>query len=332
MGEERTEPNTSVSPDDQALVLLGDKPEDSPANKDSEDSATDDEDSEQADIGMTCQIKNLYEGRSRCDCCYNWVEEYPEDLKESLDKKLTQKYAVVVKKKKSHNKPKPLELHEIGIQSPLLKEFLQQTLLEYQNIPFALEEVIFSSPFAAFFHYLPQIKAAAANHENAEIKSHVRVLYNLLKKEFSDTVKAHEELVQNHIINFGSLWAIYQPGDLIVESDQGMYKLIKTSYETTNAGRKFQLQCRYVDWDGKRFGYGKIYKSISEFDNTVQITELPLFPLRFAKDIDQISESFLSRGRIFESLSGCYYKAYRGLATEYLSFYSFSRGQATHVS
>ena len=50
--------------------------------------------------GLTCQIKNLYQGPEKCECCVNWVEEPPAGigLSELLTRVKWGGYAVVVRK------------------------------------------------------------------------------------------------------------------------------------------------------------------------------------------------------------------------------------------
>lgn len=39
--------------------------------------------------GTECSIMRLYEGPPKCKCCINWVEEYPDNLRASIEEEST---------------------------------------------------------------------------------------------------------------------------------------------------------------------------------------------------------------------------------------------------
>ena len=105
------------------------------------------------DIEMECGIKNLYEGPPKCSCCTNWIEEYPEDLKETIEEtKNSKRHALLARHKKSHREREAMQVYQIVIQSPLLKAFLKTALKDYPPTTVGLKDLEFSQPFVAFFH------------------------------------------------------------------------------------------------------------------------------------------------------------------------------------
>jgi hypothetical protein len=104
--------------------------------------------------GMETRIKALYEGPSKCPCCINWVEEYPDDVgpkAEALED--AERCAVVMRYKKSHgNSLKTLELDSIVIQSPVLRKMLAEVFEGYPGMMFASKRVVLEAPFAPLFH------------------------------------------------------------------------------------------------------------------------------------------------------------------------------------
>jgi hypothetical protein len=82
------------------------------------------------EVGMECDIKNLYQkederGRT------TWTDKYPDNLDEAAENELTAKFAILVRNKKSFDSRKKLEIDSIVIQSPLLKTVLSTILKDY---------------------------------------------------------------------------------------------------------------------------------------------------------------------------------------------------------
>jgi hypothetical protein len=104
------------------------------------------------EIGKESSVKALYEGPQKCSCCINWVEEYPDNLKEGLlGTREIQKHAIVTKNIRNHKGTKPTALHSIDIQSPSLKKVLERVFEGYRGITPGLDNLTFSTPFQAFF-------------------------------------------------------------------------------------------------------------------------------------------------------------------------------------
>ena len=104
-------------------------------------------------LGMSGSVKKLYEGPSKCACCINWVEEYPDNLKESIESTSEAKeHALLVRVKWDHEYQRPTTIDSIVIQSPLLKSFLRSLLDGYPGISPKLDILVFEAPFRCFFH------------------------------------------------------------------------------------------------------------------------------------------------------------------------------------
>lgn len=84
--------------------------------------------------------------------------------------------------------------------------------------------------------------------------------------------------------------------------------------ETLERGKFFQLDCHYIDYDGKTFGEANAVLEIDEFRGARRIDSLGIFPLAYHEDEEQVRERLIERGRKFGSLKGMHYKFYKGLA------------------
>ncbi|KAF6820225.1 hypothetical protein CSOJ01_00928 [Colletotrichum sojae] len=88
--------------------------------------------------GEECAVQTLYEGRARCTCCTNWVEEYPRDLRAAVEQKPeVKKKALVARMRKNHDGGeggRPLVLDSVVVHSASLKETLAEVFQGYDGI------------------------------------------------------------------------------------------------------------------------------------------------------------------------------------------------------
>lgn len=101
--------------------------------------------------GSQCAIQTLYEGPPKCNCCKNWVKEYPDDLGMSVEEQpRTKEKALVVRMGKNHGHGKPLALVSVVMQSSCLKDTLCELFEGCRGITASLKRVVFTSPFRPF--------------------------------------------------------------------------------------------------------------------------------------------------------------------------------------
>ncbi|KAB2570500.1 putative inactive ATP-dependent zinc metalloprotease FTSHI 3 [Lasiodiplodia theobromae] len=143
----------------------------------------------------------LYEGPQKCLCCINWVEEYPEDIKEAAEETSDAKsHAILCRVKKSHGKArKPLELDSIVIQSPLLKSTLGDVFADYPGITTTLKEVTFNEPFWEFFYRWDALNEAQ-EHQGTDAQEHTRLLLDTLSNQLGAVHRVAQDLLQNNVI------------------------------------------------------------------------------------------------------------------------------------
>lgn len=75
------------------------------------------------------------------------------------------------------------------------------------------------------------------------------------------------------------------------------------------------MDCKYVDWDGQKFGYVGHSVVISPFDGIRPISELPIYPLRFHENESMVRKKLLTRAAKLQALCGFRYQQYDGIAS-----------------
>ncbi|KAI8629668.1 P-loop containing nucleoside triphosphate hydrolase protein [Xylariaceae sp. FL1651] len=267
--------------------------------------------------GLSCTVWNLYEGPTKCSCCFNWVEEYPNDAKEPIENSDKGKaHALVVRNKKGHGTKRPVVIHSIKIQSPLLRSILGDVFKGYPGITPGLKSLVFESPFRPFFYRLGELKAATKQHTDQKTVDHLELLYRTISEEMLDTLQGYEDMLAHGVITFAYVWTLFKPGDLVYSRVGGRDRVFLVSEETEQGQNSWEIPCKYIDWDGKKFGWDTDSLSICKFNGTARVTELAAYPLALHPHADQLRDRLLSRGRKFESLAGFHYMRYDGVAKQ----------------
>jgi hypothetical protein len=270
---------------------------------------------ELSNAGMTCDVKDLWEGKAKCSCCTNWVEEYPDDLADNPEEtEAVQKYALILRHRKSHGSTsKAMMVQTIVVQSPLLKPLLEEVFEGYEGITATLKKVTFTRPFEPFFYRWARFKKVVESQEDKTSRAHAQLLYDVLSKELDETINTHADLLSHGVITSKYLWTLFKPGDLLLCSLNGEEMMMKLQ-SSNHASGGLSLVCRYVDWNGYYFGFAFKQVVIRQFDGTKSITDLDAYPIQFNSEAGAIENRLATRGKRFEELQGYHYKMYRGFA------------------
>lgn len=124
-------------------------------------------------------------------------------------------------------------------------------------------------------------------------------------------------------INYRQAWVLFRPGDLLYTSVMGhpwLLRCVKTAYEVSNSiGPYITVSCTYTDHDGSTEGsadhsFRLIQKREFGAENPAFITDLPVYPRKFAKAEDDLEAKLEVRGRKFLDRKGASIQAYDGAA------------------
>ncbi|KAI1384131.1 P-loop containing nucleoside triphosphate hydrolase protein [Hypoxylon trugodes] len=272
-------------------------------------------------VGMKCKVKDLYEGPMTKWGDITWVEVYPENVKK-VNIEDRERYALVVKYKNSNEEDDPLRIHEITVQSPLLKSFLQAVIKDDPSL--SLKSAVLEEPFKDIFHHWTELKEAASEYHDEESIRHIQLLFDLLNKTINKAYDHYKDLTSKSLITFDYLWTLFKPGDILFEpgdSRPRMYRLLKTKHKTMplimgKVLREFKLKYLGIDTDGEKFGFQTIKVTIDDFKGIKKITDLHVYPERFMENRSHIRDQISARGRKFYSLGGIHYMLYQGTVSE----------------
>ncbi|KAM0561595.1 hypothetical protein ACHAPJ_002763 [Fusarium lateritium] len=296
------------------------KTEETPKTEDSETKESDEEKKEKVMVGLLTESKDLYAKFDK-NGDRSWTDKYPDDLEEAAENEETQKYAVIIRKKKPReaDSNKPLEIDSLVIQSPYLKRVLGKVFEDYPGIVTEVSRLKFSAPFECFVHRWDLFTAAKDDSNYDDItRSHVGLLHKIMRDELGDIIQLREDYFKNRAVAFEHAWAIFPPGCTVWGSVKGKPVAVRfdSGYyaKTQCGGMAYVMNCKGIDWDGKSMGWVDITMQVNDFPGTVPFSNLSCYPLKYHPQPEAARELLLQRGRKFESLAGYCYKAYSGTA------------------
>lgn len=277
--------------------------------------------------GMAVGCKQLYSGKEDRKGRFTWQTEIPKDLGKPAEDAESEKWAIIVRRIRVYNDPKKvLSLHSIVVQSPIIRQILEEVLEGYPGVTAALKRLEFSGRFEPLVHRWPRLREAIAHLNKkrdegdtsvGELIDHAKLLDELLVEEFSEIKEAMGDMQENGVITFQHLWTIFQPSDLVFTKNEGQdraLRLLSSAYGVDrNQQPVFWLTCVYVDFDGQRFGTQKFNLSIPSFEGTRRVNTLVAFPLNFHNQHEQLRVKLIDRGAKVEALAGSHFRNYNGI-------------------
>ncbi|EOD43698.1 ATPase AAA+ type core [Neofusicoccum parvum] len=268
--------------------------------------------------GTLARIRDLYQTKPDSNGNRSWTTAYPDDLEEPPENADAAQYALLVRHTKCYDGRRKLRVASMVIQSTLLKKVLGKVFDKYPGVTASLERLEFSAPFKPFVHRWERLIEARANETDPETKEHLELLWAVLEEELRDTISEKRDLLSNGVITYQAVWTIFEPGVLVYSNEDGVdraYALSGGSYACQPP--HFDLNVRYIDWDGEEFGYVSNCLEIPAFGGTCPITSLPVFPLHYHPELKQMKKSLTVRGRLFEAYKGYSFRAYEGVCIGY---------------
>ncbi|KAI1077949.1 hypothetical protein F5B20DRAFT_248399 [Whalleya microplaca] len=154
-----------------------------------------------------------------------------------------------------------------------------------------------------------------------EKRRHLRVLIKYLDTDHAETKKSLYPMLENGLITFDLLWALWKPNTLAYTTTYGsvdearVFKVeVAEKHYSIVRGEFYYVEGKYFEYDGKQFGFGSMAEEIPEFRGARKITNLSTYPLKYHKNEAQLRKDLIERGKKFVSLGGVHFKSHQGMA------------------
>lgn len=266
-------------------------------------------------LGMRPETKQLY----RSDDRSTWAEWDPSNIHADLEaSSYVQEFAIIVRREPHPSNNNQAALHSITIQSPLIKNVLEDTFRDFEGLNTQLKQVTFKAPFHPFYYRWHRFEKCCQNEQNPETQNHLKLLHGILSKEILPHIAAMEDFTKNNVISFDYLWTIFAPDMEVysqIDSHDRIVLLRESRYGANMSGEFFSLECRYIDCDGSKFGYVETSLEINSFDGVKKLDDLDALPAHLHPDVDELVNRLHARGLKLELLNGFHHMSYAGFYT-----------------
>ncbi|KAL4940138.1 hypothetical protein BDV06DRAFT_224376 [Aspergillus oleicola] len=149
---------------------------------------------------------------------------------------------------------------------------------------------------------------------------HLKVLIKYLDTDYAETKKTLYPLLEANTITFDLLWALFKPNTIAYAPTYGNQdepRAFKIEYATKESsfmkGQWYNIEGRYLEYDGKTFGMGTMAAEVEAFKGARKITSLGCYPLKYHREADEIKTKLIERGKKFVALRGMNYRFHKGM-------------------
>lgn len=261
--------------------------------------------------GMRPSIQPLYRSTDRSP----WTTTPPPPSKETAATSHSQECALLARYAPHPSADNKSALYSMTVQSPLLSAILRKTFDGYEGISVDLKEITFEAPFREWYYRWHIFSALFDEEVDEEVKEHLELLHSVIAPEILPHVERMRDLVAHGVVSFGCLWMIFTPEmevyTLIAGQDRAL-RVKSSRYGASMSGEYFVLECRYVDCDGKVFGFADTEVEIMSFKGVKRIVELEGYPAHLHPDVGKLVETLHGRGLKREISRGVQHVEYSG--------------------
>ncbi|KAK8905384.1 hypothetical protein QC760_006570 [Botrytis cinerea] len=223
----------------------------------------------------------------------------------------------------------------VDIKSKLLKEALTEAMDGVKGVSF-VEETPCIDPNLLFL-YLEDLRQSCKKLKNKKVtekkgkkkikkrnetkRKHLKVLLKYLDKDYASTKKTLYPMLENGIITFDLLWALYKPNTLAYTTTYGTadepraFEIeLAEKIASFMKGTWYNIEGKYLEYDGKTWGMGTMDCDVPAFKGARKITSLNCYPLKYHKNEAKLRTELIERGKKFVALQGVHYKSHKGMA------------------
>lgn len=223
----------------------------------------------------------------------------------------------------------------VDIKSKLIKEALSDVMDGVKGVSL-VEETPSIDPNLLFLYLedlrksLKELRAKVKGGEKMKKKikkrnelkiQHVKVLIKYLDKDYAEVKKTLYPMLESGLITFDLLWALYKPNTLAYTTTYGTPdepRAFKIEYAEKEfsfmKGEWYCIEGRYLEYDGKTWGFGQMEVDVAAFKGARKITSLGCYPLKYHNDEAKLRKDLIARGKKFVALQGVHYRGHEGLA------------------
>ncbi|KUI72778.1 putative AAA domain-containing protein C24B10.10c [Cytospora mali] len=273
------------------------------------------------DQNMKTEFKHLDRKLDDEDQPY-FIERKKEDIDKGEKKDWWQLYAFCVVRR--YDSDGYIDETCLYVNPQPLRQLLKDVVVYYPADPIDVDDVQISAPYHSLFYYRKELEDVGVKrfqeNDDAQSLEQLKLLLGWIRTTFELEIAAHEKCMSSDLkaIAYDRLWTIFKPGTIVHTQ---LHKVNRAFHVTDHWYDKdddddpgFNLECRFVDYDGDRLGTRTLSLHIPKYSGVRDIREQAVKPLALLEDADEIKEELLARGMKFEQYAmGQRFMQYTGL-------------------
>jgi hypothetical protein len=169
---------------------------------------------------------------------------------------------------------------------------------------------------------LEAYQANATDHHlhDPDSLKHLELLIESVKNHYKSTSERLDALLADEKITYDLLWALFKPNTHVYTTCPGSGKPRCVKYDfgqekkTSQGVKYFELESRYLDFDGRVFGEATEELGIEKFRGARRIDSLKAFPLKYHPDKENMEQQLITSRKKFVSMLGSHHCQYTGNA------------------
>lgn len=265
--------------------------------------------SEASQLGYSSSklISNWYEHECESECCPVRWSEFDNVDADNAD--LTKRCSSIPIIHRHSFVNKHWVTQSITIHDPDMREVFGVVLAKYQDLDLELQNWTFKPPFMPLVHRWETLKEYHATATPGSAKNASSVLLAFLAPVIASSVVSLARTQRTGKVSFQNVWQIFPPSSIVITKFYGVDTICRVvKYRKRPADRcnpeGWVIDMEYIDWNGEKCGWMTTTMTIWEFDGFKRVTGLPVYPLSFASDPENIKAEMVERGRKFEAMRG----------------------------
>lgn len=169
-----------------------------------------------------------------------------------------------------------------------------------------------------------ELRSAKKRKDKKQITDQIaqcKLLLRYIDEDYKDIRKTLKPMLKAGTITYNLVWALFKPNTIIYTPTYGNKddpRCFKVDYcyeeEDWFGHKKWNIEGRYLEYDGKVFGLGDIFIEIHSFKGPRRIANVDAYPLSYHKNPEALREQLIERGKKFVALQGMNYRLQTGLA------------------
>ncbi|KAK3385653.1 hypothetical protein B0H63DRAFT_473361 [Podospora didyma] len=261
-------------------------------------------------VGKSNNVQAFYEAPDFDEKDPKWVEHAPMSLPKVKKDKYEGAAIQTYQRRNPANKHESFYVDKIRLQSPYLREALEDTLEKY-GLTWKDDLVAESiAPHRALYFAHDYIAELTKTADKEEVRSHCELLCTVVEDVFEETVDKLEAL-EEEMITYELLWTMFPEGSLWAEQNDSVPpKGLRVKKIDTHSTR-LKLTTEIIHFDGYRYGTTEWEYRAYAFDGAVHISAIPGLPFIDLSQNHELRLRLLERGRRALELQSINYMTYK---------------------